>query len=222
MSTDHHPIRMSLNLDHCFIITELQAPQAAQLSKLGLVEGTRNQHPGQGTANRRFFFSNAMLELLYVWDESEARHGPGRRLRFVERAADTGASPFGLIMKSPAGLSATPFQGWRYHPDYFEADKYFHVGENADVLAEPLCIYVPFELPLPANQPRSAEPFTNVSELRISVPVDQPSSVLQAVAQIEGVSICLEEPHLMEIVFNDEKLGQSKDMRPGLPLIIRW
>jgi hypothetical protein len=34
-----------------------------------LTEGTPNIHPGQGTANRRFFFRNAMLELLWVNDE---------------------------------------------------------------------------------------------------------------------------------------------------------
>lgn len=39
----------------------------------GLTEGTSNSHPEQGTANRRFFFPNAMLELLWVHDEHEAQ-----------------------------------------------------------------------------------------------------------------------------------------------------
>jgi len=42
---------------------------------MGLTEGTRNDHPGQGTANRRFFFSNTALELLYVSDANEAEEG---------------------------------------------------------------------------------------------------------------------------------------------------
>jgi hypothetical protein len=40
------------------------APEAERIAAFGLCEGPSNVHPGQGTANRRFFFRNAMLELL--------------------------------------------------------------------------------------------------------------------------------------------------------------
>ena len=139
---------MTIKLDHVFILTDPGAPQATQLAALGLIEGTSNEHLGQGTANRRFFFSNTMLELLYVRDAAEAMNGPGHQLRFVER--------------------------------------------------------------------------TSNSELRISVPSTQPSSVLKTIAQAEGVTLRLDEPHLLEIVFNDGKQGRSNDLRPNLPLLIDW
>ncbi len=63
---------MPFELDHFFICTDVGAPAAAALMALGFVEGAPNTHPGQGTANRRFFFDNAMLELLWVHDEAEA------------------------------------------------------------------------------------------------------------------------------------------------------
>jgi len=85
---------MALELHHLFILTGAGAPQADFLSDLGLIEGARNSHPGQGTANRRFFFSNTMLELLYLRDAEEAANGPGNRLRIVDRTADCTASPF--------------------------------------------------------------------------------------------------------------------------------
>ncbi len=47
---------MTIELDHFFILTDPGAPQAELLTEIGLVEGTPNDHPGQGTANRRFFF----------------------------------------------------------------------------------------------------------------------------------------------------------------------
>jgi hypothetical protein len=53
-----------MQLDHFFILTEKFAPEAKLLTDLGLVEGTSNSHPGQGAANRRFFFANTALELL--------------------------------------------------------------------------------------------------------------------------------------------------------------
>ncbi len=48
-------------LDHILIFTDIGAPAADRLIELGLTEGAPNMHPGQGTANRRFFFHNAML-----------------------------------------------------------------------------------------------------------------------------------------------------------------
>lgn len=55
---------MAFELDHLFIWTDIGAYEAERLVSFGLVEGTSNKHPGQGTTNRRFFFHNAMLELL--------------------------------------------------------------------------------------------------------------------------------------------------------------
>jgi hypothetical protein len=64
---------MTAELDHVFVCTALDAPEADLLVAFGLAEGTPNTHPGQGTANRRFYFRNAMLELVWVRDEREAR-----------------------------------------------------------------------------------------------------------------------------------------------------
>lgn len=53
-------------VDHVFVSASRGAPEARKLIELGLLEGSPNRHPGQGTANRRFFFANAMLELSWV------------------------------------------------------------------------------------------------------------------------------------------------------------
>jgi len=86
-----------LRLDHFFILASPGAPEADALLKLGLVEGASNEHPGQGTANRRFFLANTKLEFLYIQDIAEAMNGAGKGLRFTERAIDTNASPVGLV-----------------------------------------------------------------------------------------------------------------------------
>jgi hypothetical protein len=57
-------------LDHLFIRVEVNAREAEHLVEFGLNEGAPNVHSGQGTANRRFFFHNVMLELLWVHDQS--------------------------------------------------------------------------------------------------------------------------------------------------------
>jgi len=55
---------MQIELDHLFVCTAPGAPEAERLVQFGLREGPPNQHPGQGTANRRFTFANAMIELV--------------------------------------------------------------------------------------------------------------------------------------------------------------
>jgi hypothetical protein len=213
---------MTIELDHFFILTEPGSPQADLVSSIGLIEGTRNIHPGQGTANRRFFFSNSTLEFLYIRDAEEAEKGRGSRLRFTERVTSANASPFGLIVRTASGSTDIPFPGWKYCPEYFRDDQCFHVGESSDVLEEPLCIRMPSNLPQRKHQPRPENPLWTMTELRISVPVVRPSPTLQAVSKCKGVLLRLDEPHRLELVFNGEKEGQSKDMTPDLPLIVRW
>jgi len=213
---------MAIALDHFLIITSHGAPEADLLANIGLVEGTSNDHPGQGTANRRFFFSNWGLELGYIRDAEEALNGKASGLRIVERAADHNASPFGLIVHRTTDDTDDPFPGWHYYPEYFSADKYFVVGENADIIEEPLCICMPIMAPERPVQPPQAESFANVTELIVSVPVEKPSNVLQSISECDGVSLRTGEPHCMEIVFKDGVEGHSKDLNPDLPLVIRW
>ena len=136
---------MSFEVDHFFICTDIGAPMADALASFGWVEGPPNTHPGQGTANRRFFFDNAMLELLWVHDEVEAGSEPGRRAHLLERwqGRAAGASPFGVIFRPvEAAPQALPFPGWTYRPAYLPEDRSMHIGHNSDDITEPLCVYV--------------------------------------------------------------------------------
>ena len=64
---------MALEFDHCFVLTPPGAALAERIADCGLREGPVNSHPGQGTANRRFFCPGFTLELLYLRDQAEAR-----------------------------------------------------------------------------------------------------------------------------------------------------
>ena len=136
-------------------------------------------------------------------------------------AGARGASPFGLIMRAGPG-PAPPFAGWAYQADYLPPDRSFLVGENSDILAEPLCVCMPRGLPRPAEQPISGEPFARLSELRVHVPVSRPSPALEQIGRTETISLVPGSAHLLEVVFDDEQAGQSRDLRPDLPLVIRW
>ena len=114
-----HNDPMAVALDHVFICTEAGAPAAHRLRALGLTEGSPNHHPGQGTACRRFFFRNAMLELLWVENAAEAQGEQTRGTRLWERcsAAGRGASPFGIVIRpDPEPQRGCPFESWEYRP----------------------------------------------------------------------------------------------------------
>jgi len=212
---------MNLELDHFFILTEPGAPAASLLTDIGLVEGTANDHPGQGTSNRRFFFANSMLELLYIRDAREAALGPGSRFHLTERLADHSASPFGLVFRATDESTSAHFPGWQYFPEYLSADQYFHIGENSDRFDEPLCILLPHTFSQPTRQPGNGR-FDCVTEVRVSFPSTRTSPVLEKVGQCRMLSLISGKSHLMEIVFNGHRDHQSKDLSPFLPLIISW
>src|SRR5271165_1971882 len=115
---------MAIFVDHAFIMCDVGGPEADALLSRGFVEGSANVHPGQGTANRRFFFDNFMVELLWVADPAEATSDAVRHTGLWERwvARKDGGSRVGLVFggAAPEGASA-PFETRPYFPEYLPA-----------------------------------------------------------------------------------------------------
>ena len=216
---------MKLELDHFFILVEPEAKVANLLVGLGLEESFSRLHEGQGTSNRCFSFSNSKLELLWVRDEEEANNGPANGLKFPQRSTNKEASPFGLIFnrketsKEGSDLEM-PFNGWSYQPDYFPAPMAFHVGKNSEKLIEPLCIYIPFMEPVERKVVKGK--FKSINHVHLQVPVESLSEALLVASQADGLSLECGEEHLMEVTFDQQVCGLSKDLRPDLPLIVHW
>lgn len=208
--------------DHFFILTEPGAPQADLLSAAGLREGEPNRHPGQGTANRRFFFANSMLELLYVCDEAEATQGPGKRLRIAERVSNPEASPFGVVVRECADPGSQRFPGWKYVPDYLPDHGFLRIGSNSEILAEPLCMALPPGFPKTPGKPPQRSAFAHLTGLFISLPVTRFSAALKTVARAHPLMFRPGEPHRMELIFDHAAHGRKADFRPQLPLLIHW
>ncbi|WP_235299933.1 VOC family protein [Synechococcus sp. GFB01] len=138
---------MASELDHLFILTDIGAAAAERLISFGLVEGTSNTHPGQGTANRRFFFRNAMLELLWVHDPAEATSPAIAPTGLWERwqGRRDGCCPFGIGLR-PGGDSGdqAPFPSWAYQPPYLPDGMTIAVGANSDRVTELWLFQIPF------------------------------------------------------------------------------
>jgi len=214
---------MTLSLDHVFVITEPGAAAGDRLIELGMAEGRANTHPGQGTANRRFFLNGFVLELLFVQDEEESATGAGCKLGLLQRSRSHQASPFGIVARVTDNNSVPEFDSWQYFPDYFNGELCFYVGSNSALRHEPLCICMPPTLPLRGEIPvQQSNPDWSLTALEITVPDSTPSAVLEEFAEMDKVTLGIGNDHHLDLVFNQHAGSQSADLRPALPLTISW
>lgn len=217
---------MSLELDHVFICCAVGAPEAEALLRLGLVEGSSNMHTGQGTANRRFFFHNAYLELLWVTDPAQACSEQTRRTRLWQRWSQRrkSASPFGLVFRARCGqAAAAPFATWTYRPDYLPPGQVIEFAEGV-ALEEPELVCLPF---LQRSSPPSGEPVEHALPLRqllgvtVGLPAAASLSPPSEAARAAGlVSYRRAADPLLEMTFQAAQ-EFLLDLRPSLPLLLR-
>jgi Glyoxalase-like domain len=216
---------MAVELDHILVCTSPGAPEGDDLVRFGLTEGPRNQHPGQGTANQRFAFRNAMLELFWVCEEKEARSEQTRRTQLWERwvGRDGGACPFGICLRPGVGENReTPFQGWEYHPAYLPDPLAMQIGEAG--LEEPMWVYLGF---LTREQRERhfvahAVGIREITKLILTSAAPPRSAVSKIVTDADVLSVRRGPKPLLEIEFDHGQRQKVQDFRPHLPLLFRF
>lgn len=217
-----------MEIDHVFLRAKIDAPEADLLRQFGLTEGSGNQHPGQGTANRRFFFCNAYIEFMWVSDESDIRSDITRPTMLYERLSDTSVSPFGVCFRPTAPASCSPFSLWNYAPKYLPNG--MEIGIGSDVpLTEPMWFFLengkaPAAVPDEHRQPlKHAVGVREITSIAIASPHEkQCSDAARAAIDTGKISIVEGEHHLMEITFDNNQSGQQHDFRPALPLVFNY
>jgi hypothetical protein len=211
---------MTLRLHHVFVCTSVGAPEAQALLDAGLVEGSPNTHPGQGTANRRFFFENGFLELLWVHDEREAQSALTAPTQLWDRWAGRGrtTNPFGLCFSSAQGVDSTlPFPTRGYLPGYLPDGRCF-------LFVDKLAISEPevFVLSWPQAQSSPATEPTNhplgLRELRsVSVGLPDPNAVSESLHAIRDAGlVTLHRSAAPELVIEFFSYQQVEHIVPAL------
>jgi hypothetical protein len=220
-----HRTLMGFVIDHVFVMCAAGAPEAGALVRAGLVEGSANTHPGQGTANRRFFFENMYLELLCVSDAEEAQREPVSRPRLWERWSRraAGACPFGLVFRGATGSPGPPFPTWSYHPAYSEVAIDIGLGTP---LSEPELFYFRFPRParaLSAEPTAHAVPLKRLTALSVGIPGPVVRSEAARAAEATGlVTFPAADDYVMTLAFDGAAHGRTSDLRPELPLVLAW
>jgi len=220
-------------LDHIFICVSEGAAEASNaLAAFGLSESKPNEHPGQGTACRRFSFRNGYLELLWVNNAAEAQSQDIRLTHLWERWArrSSGACPFGFGFRPGQDYDLSPpFPAWEYRPPYLPESWSFQVATNAEVLTEPMLFYLPF-FHKPGARPNAerqrvehAIGLREITRVEMFSPsTENLSPALKAVLSTGLIKIRQGRQYLVEVGFDGEALGRTADCRPALPLVFRW
>ncbi len=215
-----------MELDHLFIRALPGAPEAQLLLAAGLLEGSGNRHPGQGTANRRFFFENAFLELLWIDDEAEVCSEATARTQLAQRLGGANdASPFGVCFRPSPTEQGVPFSTWAYRPGYLPAGMQVDIADDAP-LEEPMWFYLeegsaPEHAPAARRQPMiHTAGVRRITSVTITLPAQPPYS--DAAQASDVVTLRQGDEHLMEICCDHGAAGKRFDCRPGMPLVMTY
>jgi Glyoxalase-like domain len=213
---------MRIELDHLFVCTAPGAPEAEKFVQFGLHEGPPNQHPGQGTANRRFAFANAMIELFWVSDASEAQSQSASRTLLWERWSGRAhnASPFGICLR-PVDPQDTglPFPAWEYRPAYLPDPLVMHIGDVG--IEEPMWVYLSFMRRAQREQWFIEHPIgiREITGLTLTTPVPLRSNVSQKIIESGILATRTGATSVLEIEFDCNRRKEQMDFRPHLPFV---
>lgn len=215
---------MPVYIDHAFITCEVGAPEADVLHAFGFREGSGNAHPGQGTANRRFFFDNFMLELLWVTNPEEAMSDRVRCTGLWERwsrRAD-GACRAGVVLGGRDDASSiAPLVTRAYFPAYLAAGTGIEVVQGISEL-EPAIYWLPW---LGNDRVRADEPRNHALGVQavtgISIGIADVTRLSDACERLRSAGLIgfFESPSsVLEIRFSSGNAARV-DCRPRLPLV---
>lgn len=220
---------MSFELDHILICAPYGAPVADRLVDAGFTEGTRNRHPGQGTANRRFFFDNAFIEFIWVEEEDEIRSDLVAPTRLWERMnwRETGASPFEFCIRpARSDAGAIPFSTFSYRPPYLPPGDEIPMADQIPV--EEPGSFVNLTSRAPARAPGNAQPLDHrngvrrVHSINVTCPGDSETDVSTALETLGIASYSRGEGHAIEIEFDGASETGELCLEPDLPVLLRW
>jgi len=230
-----------LKFDHVWLAVKPGAPERAVLEKAGFhFSPTVNRHDGQGTASVTIEFENSFLEL--IWPDRDVPIDPG-----FERAAEkfkqrtdwrtSGWCPIGVGMsyqdESPVTMPSTT---WSVSPEWLKPYKMDILTAREDAKSPSL-----FAKPskrstdeaanrkaaMPGSSryeefhhPNGAKRITGVR--LITPPGYQPVEALKFVRDAGVLSYTPGKEWLVELTFDTGSQGKTKDLRPTLPLLIRY
>lgn len=153
-----------MEIDHIFIFSKNFGKEADELVECGFTEGSSRTHPGQGTTNRKFYFENFFLEVLWVIDETDIRSELTSKTKLWERSQfdKNDFSPFGLCLVNSKLTNKLFERSEIYQPNYFPE------GMSIDLITNEKNPNLPWTFRLPYRNEKKAhnEPTNHKNGIR--------------------------------------------------------
>ena len=232
-------IAQAVELDHAYIWVEPGAPEVATLEALGFqVDATPTEHIGNGTSSKSVLFENAYLELIYrdsaVTDSSLT---PAERTDNERRAhwRQSGAIPFGLGLRRRAGSpDALPFPSTGVNEPWMKPGTEIRQITTNEETEVPVFV-VPTYMALPTwigdvRADSVGRRFLHHSggsleltglQLTLVAP-ERLGPGVEALARAGVVVIRQGSAPVATLTFNQGRRGLTQDLRPTLPLTLRY
>jgi hypothetical protein len=227
-------------LDHLLIAT----PQGASAERAALeaagfrVAPTINRHEGQGTASATVEFENGFLELIWPDDGVPARGSAAvAKERFAERAdwRNSGHAPFCVgLRRTPTTPAEFPFETWKVGAEWMQPGTFMEMLTPRGSPAVNLAVH-PGGVDEAANLRAieaggaRAEPFLHPNGARrltrASITAPDADGLPPSAAYVNdsgAVRLAVGDEWLLELVLDEEAQGASADLRPVIPLLIRY
>ena len=223
-----------LAFDHVWIMVSPNAPERAALERAGFVLSPDvNRHDGQGTASVTVEFENAYLELM--WPDSTVPVAPG-----MERGAEkfrqrmlwrtSGWCPIGVgLRRTTKSDEPLPFPTWSVAPGWLPKGSAIEILTPRDDTKSPSLFISPRALTNMAEQEaraaknRQPNGVHQVTSVRLVSPKSyQPIEAITYLQKLDVIGFQQGDGWLVELTFDGGKQGKSKDLRPDLPLVVRY
>jgi hypothetical protein len=231
----------ALVLDHAWLaVPRLDGPERALLEGAGFrFAPTVNRHDGQGTSSITIEFENGYFELIAPDDGVPASEGGGAiaKARFLSRAnwRATGDSPFGIgFSRTATTPTPFPFETWSVAAPWMGA------GSTMEILSPRgsptvTLFMTPHPVDVAANRAAiaaggaAAEPFLHpngarrLTGVQVSAPTRAGLPPASTFVNLSGAAqLLVGTEWLMELELDHGGQNQTIDLRPRLPLVIRY
>ena len=239
---DSRSLHDALELDHFYTYAPLGVSEeraVAALRGAGLVVIERRFEFPEGGYGRYVQFDNAYLEIHFQDPAVPVSHHDTRRRISWEQ---TGTSPFGIAFRARGDSAINlPLEMRIDTVRWFGADgaelaeELRFLGHVTDTLAPALFIVPPSmsfaqpgaSLPPDARERRRSNRThrlgqLSVAELVVTVPSDGRTSALVLASHVEGIDVVTGDRPLLEIVLLSPSAAPDEDLRPTLPIRIRF
>lgn len=223
-----------LAFDHVSIMVSPGAPERAALERAGLqISPGVNRNDGQGTASIAVEFQNSYLELMWVDPSVSVEPSLERAVQKFRNRMNwrtTGWCPFGIALRRATEEKlALPFPTWSWTADWMpKGAEMVMLTPRADTRSPALHIE-PRVFTDQDKQAALAAKFQHplgvhrITSVRLVSPQTyQPIAQLLYLQNQKIVGLEAGKEWLLELTFDGGKKKKSEDLRPDLPVILRY